>query len=319
MKVNKAIGGYFELELIKGTEFHPEALSLNTGRNAFEYILRAKRYKTIYLPFYTCEVMLEPLEKLGIDYEFYKLDSDFFPIFDFERINAESALIYTNYFGVFTDNITKLKGIKNLIIDSSQSFFSKPFKEVDTFYSARKFFGVPDGAYLYTDTYLDRRFEEDVSVDRFDHLVGRIDVDAETFYSEYQKANAMLKNQPIKKMSKITRHLLQSINYGEVEKIRNRNFNYFHERFNGINKLDLNAGAGDAPMVYPLLVDNGEKIKNILISNKIYIATYWPNVIHWVDEKSFEYELVNNLVCLPIDQRVNIEELQVIVDLVLSV
>lgn len=41
----KEIGGYFELELHKGGHYHPDALHLNTGRNCFEYILRAKGYK----------------------------------------------------------------------------------------------------------------------------------------------------------------------------------------------------------------------------------------------------------------------------------
>jgi len=40
-----AIGGYFELELPYGEEYHKNAIRLNTCRNAFEYILIAKSYK----------------------------------------------------------------------------------------------------------------------------------------------------------------------------------------------------------------------------------------------------------------------------------
>ena len=72
-----AIGGYFELELAKGEEYHKDAIRLNTGRNAFEYILRAKAYKKVYLPFYTCDVMLEPIKKLNIKYEFYSIRNNF--------------------------------------------------------------------------------------------------------------------------------------------------------------------------------------------------------------------------------------------------
>lgn len=59
------IGGYFELELRKGKEYHPTALKLNSGRYAFEYILKVKRYKEAYLPYFTCASMLEPIRKLG--------------------------------------------------------------------------------------------------------------------------------------------------------------------------------------------------------------------------------------------------------------
>lgn len=36
--MEKAIGGYFELELRKGEHYHKDALRLNTARNCFEYV-----------------------------------------------------------------------------------------------------------------------------------------------------------------------------------------------------------------------------------------------------------------------------------------
>ena len=39
------IGGYFGLELLDNGEFHKNAIRLNTGRNALEYILQSNRYK----------------------------------------------------------------------------------------------------------------------------------------------------------------------------------------------------------------------------------------------------------------------------------
>ena len=40
----KSIGGYLELELKKNEEYHKEALRLNSGRNALEYILKSNTY-----------------------------------------------------------------------------------------------------------------------------------------------------------------------------------------------------------------------------------------------------------------------------------
>ena len=73
---HKSIGGYFELELPQGTEYHSQAIALNTGRNALEYILRARGYKRVYLPYYSCEVLLEPFKKLGVDYTFYHINAN---------------------------------------------------------------------------------------------------------------------------------------------------------------------------------------------------------------------------------------------------
>ena len=60
------IGGYFELELIRGEEFHANAVKLNTGRNSLEYILRVKEYETIYIPHFICDSLLEPIRKLSV-------------------------------------------------------------------------------------------------------------------------------------------------------------------------------------------------------------------------------------------------------------
>ena len=43
----KEIGGYFELELASKEEYHTSAIKLNSGRNAFKYILKAQNIKKI--------------------------------------------------------------------------------------------------------------------------------------------------------------------------------------------------------------------------------------------------------------------------------
>ena len=68
------IGGYFSLEIPQREEYHKDALRLNTGRNCLEYILRAREYKKVYIPYYTCDVVLEPFHKLGIPFEYYHID-----------------------------------------------------------------------------------------------------------------------------------------------------------------------------------------------------------------------------------------------------
>ena len=76
-KLNYPIGGYFELELNKSIDYHRNAIALNTARNALEYILIAKKYQKVYIPYFTCDVILEPFQKLNIAYEFYKIDENF--------------------------------------------------------------------------------------------------------------------------------------------------------------------------------------------------------------------------------------------------
>ena len=51
-----------------------------------------------------------------------------------------------------------LGNISNVIIDNAQAFYSKHQDRAYSFNSARKFFGVPDGAYLFGKAKLKKRF-----------------------------------------------------------------------------------------------------------------------------------------------------------------
>jgi hypothetical protein len=297
-------GGYFELELRKGLEYHKGLLKLNSGRNAFHYILRAKGYKKVYLPYYTCNAMLEPINRLKLDYEFYPIDERLDPLFDFKRVGEKETFVYTNYFGLKGKTVIQLSGTcPNLIIDNSQAFFDKPVPGIDTFYSPRKFFGVPDGSYLFTDTFLTADLSRDYSAVRISHLIKRIDEGAEAGYPDFKANDASLVGQPIKVMSALTKALLCNIDYRRVIKIRKKNFSVLNEHLKESNRLKVPEGEDFVPMVYPYLTHKGENLKEHLIRKKFFIPTYWPNVFNWGDKNMLEYIFAKHIVPLPIDQR----------------
>lgn len=179
-ELKEAIGGYFELELSKGEHYHKGALRLNTARNCLEYIMLAREYVKVYIPYYTCEVMLQPFHKYHIAYEFYQINEFLEPTV-IKPLRKDEAFLYTNYFGVKQSCVKKLSSIygKRLIVDNAQAFYAPRIDGIDTFYSPRKFFGVSDGAYLYTDCLLSENFPQDKSSDRMRHLLLRIEDGAE--------------------------------------------------------------------------------------------------------------------------------------------
>ena len=314
----KERGGYFGLELNRGKEFHEDALRLNLGRTAFEYILRAKGVKKVFIPYYTCEVILEPLARTGVDFEYYHINENLEPDFNYVILKADEYFLYTNYFGIKDKFICTLKEkVCNLIIDNSQAFFSRPLKEADTFYSPRKFFGLPDGGYLYTDKLLSADPEADSSIGRFAHLIGRIEAGAEQYYDLFKENDHRLSGQPIKRMSNITHRLLLNINYAEAAGRRRRNFEYLSEKLGKINLIDFDFKNESAPMVYPLFTDN-QKLRQNLINQKIFVATYWSEVKKLVRKDSIESRLVSGIIPLPVDQRYNMEDMDFIVKSVLQ-
>lgn len=310
------IGGYFELELSKGVHYHKEAVKLNTARNCFEYVLRVHHYSKVFIPYYTCEVMLEPIKKLGINYEFYHINELLEPV-SFPKLSRTEAFLYTNYFGL-KQGCVKLLAKKygnHLIVDNAQAFFARPIEGIDTFYSARKFFGVADGAYLYTDRQLEMDLDYDVSCDRMSHLLKRIDLGAEVGYQDFRNHDDSLCNQDIKLMSKLTETILSGIDYESVKRQRRENYVFLDNSLTDSNLIHLDLEADSVPMVFPYLT-NDVLLKQRLIENKVFVATYWPNVRGWTTEEMLERDLTERLLPLPIDQRCGADEMKEITKII---
>lgn len=301
----KAIGGYFELELPKGEHYHKNAIRLNTARNCFEYVLRARGYAKVFIPYYTCEVMLEPIQKLGLDYEFYHINEQLEPK-GLPNLRENEAFLYTNYFGLKQSCVKRLATEygSHLIVDNAQAFYAEPVAGVDTFYSARKFFGLSDGAYLYTDKPLHQDFEQDCSFNRMSHLLKRVDLGAEAGYQDFRVNDDALIGQDIKTMSKLTEALLAGIDYENAKQSRRSNYLLLDKGLSHSNLIHLELDEAAVPMVYPYLT-NDKDLKKRLISEKVFVATYWPNVFEWCGEGDLEYSLAQNTCYLPIDQRYN--------------
>lgn len=319
MAQSRPIGGYFELELRKGEHYHKKAIRLNTARNCFEYILRRRHIKKVYIPFYTCEVMLEPIDKLGIDYEFYHIDESLEPTI-LPVLKTNEAFLYTNYFGLKQACVKKLIGVygERLIVDNAQAFYAKPYPGIDTFYSARKFFGLADGAYLYTDGFLQQELEQDNSFDRMSHLLKRVDLGAEAGYQDFKKNDGALVGQDIKKMSRLTDVLLSGIDYNRARIIRRENFIVLDKALSKTNCFHFDLDEDNTPMVYPYLA-NDKTLKQQLIEKKIFVATYWPNVYEWCNPEDWEFTLAERVAYIPVDQRYDSNDMAYIISVLKEV
>lgn len=306
----KELGGYFELEVRPGAGFHKNALALNSARNCLKYILKAQRPAKVYLPAYCCNSLLEPLVTEEINYSFYHLD-DQFEIEGEPELQVDERLLYINYYSFKSNYIYKLyrKYGQQLIVDNSQAFFEPPLPGVDTFYSPRKFFGVADGGYLYTDKKLKESqvmINQDVSSQRFAHLVGRIEKNASSYYAAYRSSEENLGNQPIKYMSELTERLLGAIDYCSVSLKRQRNFWALHSMLKHGSWYDINDMYNTVPMTYIFFTDDN-KLREFLLEEKILVPCYWPGIEQRLS--GLEKKFIENILPLPIDQRVSLPDL----------
>ncbi len=318
--ITDPIGGYFELELPERCSFpHDDGMLLNSGMNALEYVLLALGNAShVWVPYYTCDVVLEPMQKLGVPYTFYPINRNL-ELDKMPSLQDGEYLIYTNYFGVKDEYVSKLAIFygSHLIVDNAQAWFAKPIEGVHTIYSPRKYVGVPDGGVAYCVKHIDKNtLEQDVSYERCSHLLKRLDLDPSEGYADFRANSKQLVGQPIKRMSKLTQRMLCSIGFEEIKSKRRKNFGYLHEHLKETNLLDMpSMDSFVCPMVYPYLT-NDASIKQRLIENKVFVPTYWPNVLEWCDSNDLEYSLAQNMVFLPIDQRYGSDEMQRIVNLI---
>lgn len=311
-----AIGGYIELEQFRGNCYHDNAICLNTGRNALRYLIRTQNIRKIYLPFLCCEAVLKVCEQENVELGFYPIDRSFYPIWN-RKIENDERIYLINYYGMFSnEEIAKhFSEYGKIIIDNVQDFFQKPTEGVDTLYSCRKFFGVPDGGFLYTDKE-GGSLEQDSSSERMKHLLGRYEYDAERYYSEYRKNENTLDSLPVQMMSKLTYNLLHGIDYQYICHRRTRNFSYLQERLGMANEIDLPIISG--AYAYPFLCKNGAALRDELRKKQIFIPVLWPNVLETQAKDSIEYYFAINILPLPVDQRYNEKGMQIIVDSVNS-
>lgn len=311
----KPIGGYFELELQRIYNFpHKNGIFVNSGRNALGLVLNSiKNIQIVYIPYFTCDVVLEPLEKLNIHYEFYNINKHLELDHDI-CLNENEYLLYTNYFGIKDDYIKKLsqKYGDKLIVDNAQALYAEP--TANCIYSPRKFVGIPDGGIAYIKEKKDiASYAKDYSSDKCDHLLIRHDNGATEGYLAFKENSAKLKSQTIKQMSNLTKRLIDSIDFNAIKEKRINNFNYIHKYLKESNLLNVdNFGKYACPMIYPYYTAD-KTLKQKLISSKIFVATYWPNVFEWCKSDSLEYNFGEQIIAIPIDQRYGIEDMNRII------
>jgi hypothetical protein len=159
--------------------------------------------------------------------------------------------------------------------------------------------------------------EKEISYNRAEHLLVRLDTTAEKGYPYYTKNEASLDNLPIRKMSGLSQRILQAINYEQVKMKRRENYQYIHEALQQVNEISFPLGEDEVPLAYPFL-SKSEALRKKLIENKIYCAQYWSNVLEWTTADSLEYRFAEQLIPLPIDQRSGQSEMDQIVKIIIN-
>ena len=316
MNAYNEYGGFLELESGRNGLYHPDAIYLNSARNALKYIIRLHGIKKIAVPYFTCPVIWQAIKEENCEAIFYDVNRNMDPKID--HLEAKEFILCNNYFGIKSKIIHELtKHYTNLIVDNAQAFYS-PAYGLASFYSPRKFFGLPDGGIAITESRLHEVFATDVSWQRCTHLLKRHDLGANAAYQDFCAADQELNEPEIKFMSNLTKNMMSSIEYEYVKSRRRENFSLLHSHFASINRIHIDISEEDVPLAYPLVMERAD-IKKELIKNHIYTPTYWPNLESICPESSNALYFKSYLIPLPLDQRYNVHEINAMISIVQKV
>lgn len=308
----REIGGYMGLEDFRGEEYYSDLTRVNLGRTALLWLLEARGYRKLLLPFYLCSSVTESCRKAGISLEFYRISRDLSPILS-RQLQEGEALYLVNYYGQLTDQkiLEYQKAYGRIIVDHTHSFYQRPLPGVDTLYSCRKFFGVSDGAYLSTDARLPQK-ERDISMDHMAHVLGRYETDAGSWYQAMLDNARSYETAPILTMSRLTENLMRAVDYPRVKAARERNYRTLKELLPCSHPCQRTVP--EAPFAYPYYHKDGIRLRSFLAGRKIFVPTNWSNVLRDMPPDSLEYDLAANVLPLPCDQRYGQEDMESIAE-----
>lgn len=316
----KPLGGFFGLEQFGSyrNEFlHEEALALCSGRSCLSYILDELKPSHVYVPFYTCNALLSPLLSRGISYDFYPIDNLLNPLFD-KELQPNEYLIYINYFGLkssIIDGLFAKYGVR-LIVDNTQAFFERPIASCISFNSARKFFGVPDGAFLYGFNKGRCGLPENVDIS-FDHLINRNLGLLETAYKQFQEYEKRF-NCDIKRISSLSSNILHSIDYNQIADLRLTHFYIYEHELGPSNNLKIDYDTQSIPFCYPFF--HHHPISRAFMHNSmIFIPTFWDDIFNRdCQGYMFEKIIARRLLPLPVDHRLTISDVKRVIETIKS-
>lgn len=312
--IAREIGGYLELEHFTGSEYHPGALALNCARACLAYLIEARDIKELWVPEFICASIDDTVSASGTRLRKYPILPDLEPDLGKIDLGDTSYLYLVDYYGQLSQERVRALGEwahGRIITDEVMAFFRRPVEGMDTIYSCRKFFGVSDGAYLFTSAHIKRQLQTDASHGRMGFVLGRFEGPANDFYPQAAANNALFAHEPIRLMSPLTHNLLRAVNYGRVARRREENCAYLSRRLAPLNELDPVTQRG--AFMYPLLIKDGQRLRKELQARGVYVSTLWP---HAVGCAGVAGRYARDILPLPVDQRYGRDDMAYVCDLV---
>jgi perosamine synthetase len=271
--------------------------------------------EAILVPAYICSAVLEPLEKLGIKVVFYPIDENFDPdtkaIRELLLLQRPRAILIVHYFGFLPDVQAVVQECRDqgvwIIEDCAQTLPSQDISVNTSFgdltiYSLPKLLPLPDGALAVVHNralpWLDPPNTANKRLTRINSLWqiantaevllgaslrtrlrdNRRTATALTHFRESPANNGESHSYNCFRMSGIARWLNKKIDLASVVTRRKANYEWLlaaTKSIKGVRPAFGNLLPHAAPLGFPIIIDDREKVRSRLISSGVDPRPIW--------------------------------------------
>ena len=327
----KEIGSIFPLyDKCQRSGTHNNVLS---GRKLFSfcreaiYLIAKKEMangKKAMLPKYTCDTVIAPFQELGYDYQFYPVCNDL--TIDIPKAKEIFSTHHPNlivvhpYFGM---DLTKQeqdmleemhKSGCEIILDLTQCLFSTMRLPFIKYYvgSIRKWFAIPDGAFLETTDEMgifEAENEEIVSLQtkamklRGEYFkTGDSNIKDESIRLSHEVESLMTRPITPHAMASTSKEILGFEDADIQQKIRIENYKRLYEGLKDVKDIELIADISrltTAPLFFPFRVNDISAMQKKLAKKAIYARLIW--------------EKEDRILTITVDQRYDLSDMDKVV------
>ena len=287
---------------------------LKSGRNAIKALCKCigTQDKSVMLPIYTCDTVIQPFIDEGWNVYFYRINKDLTINIEnfqyiYEKISPKMVFAHS-FFGFDTigNDYSLLKQCKLkgsvIVEDMTQSLFSDHYLSFADYYvtSFRKFLAIPDGGALISSNDIQllnvkpaNMSIAEVALEAFDlkknYFVSEDKKLKEQFREKYQELNCLIgENDSLKEISDISYKIINSCDRISISSIRKRNYTYIYDRLNDYTwiKPVLSEIKGEiCPLYLPVYVKNRKELQSFgrnqnILQSWMMIASICMNICY---------------------------------------
>lgn len=316
-----------------------------SGRTALAAVILAckrKGVRTVCLPDYCCESMIEPFLRQEMKISFYPVwYNETGLAFSLEKVNDADAVLLVNYFGFMTENMTstvlqcRKAGIV-AILDLTHAVLSEDSdNDADyIFGSYRKWTGVEAGVAsgFYKnelDSWLFNEAGSQYLALRKQARSVKTEFVADGYRNEnlrnkqlalFKKSEEYLDREYYSDTDEKNKTLMKSLDVDFIRDKRRKNAGVIYEYFPILTKckpLFSQLPTETIPLMVPVLVTEGRRdsLRKFLRENRVFCPTHWPlSELHKAGNGALE--LFRNELSLVCDQRYEVSDITRMMEMV---